>query len=212
MNIAFDFDGTLLDSRQRHVEVLRLVWPEVDNALSGDWVSRFWRCKLNGQSTRVFLQNENVGLSEEIANNWVKLIEDDRMLEYDELYPFAVSMLNALTDNHDLYLATARANENAAIEQFRKFSLNKYFHCTCVVPPGSGAGQRKTESLSEVSMDYVIGDTESDASWASSCGARFVPVAWGFRTIDYWRGLEYPAVSTPAELLKIFTIRDSLIL
>ena len=45
MFIGFDLDGTLLDSRPRHIEVLRHVWPQVDQVLSDQWVHRFWECK-----------------------------------------------------------------------------------------------------------------------------------------------------------------------
>lgn len=206
MNIAFDFDGTLLDSRPRHVEALRCVWPEVDNKLADGWVSRFWQCKLSGRSTKDFLVAERVEGAEGVACDWIEMIEDDYMMAHDQVYLDTRNTLEVLCHSHRLFLATARGNSERAFGQIKQFSLERFFEQVHVVAPGRDAGLRKTQSLSDITVDCVIGDTESDADWAASCGAQFVPVSWGFREKQFWIDRGMNPVSTHAELIQTLNV------
>jgi phosphoglycolate phosphatase-like HAD superfamily hydrolase len=205
MHIGFDFDGTLLDSRNRHVLTLRHVWPEVDKALGDNWVGRFWEQKLNGASTKAFLKSEGVQAADALAGDWVRHIEDEHMLDDDVLYPFALQIINDLSVDNDLYLVTARGNREGAQRQMRRYGLADAFKYMGVVDPGAGAGLRKAKLLPVPTLDVVVGDTESDAEWARSCSARFVPVCWGFRSSGYWMKTAYNAVTAPDHLFLTIT-------
>jgi phosphoglycolate phosphatase-like HAD superfamily hydrolase len=201
MFIGFDLDGTLLDSRPRHIEVLRHVWPQVDQVLSDQWVHRFWECKLNTGSTKAFLKMEGVTDASRIAADWVRHIEDLDMLELDALYPFAAELLSDLSPINELYLVTARSNPEAVKALAERWGLMDFFHELHVVAPGADAGKRKAKALPTVKLDVVVGDTEADAEWAANCGARYIPVSWGFRSEKYWSQSNYKFVRDPSKLV-----------
>lgn len=207
MNIAFDFDGTLLDSRQRHVHCLRRVWPSVDETLVSGWESRFWKLKMAGGSTRAFLEKESIDDALRISTSWIQHIEDEDLLRRDVVYPGALACLELLQREHSLYLVTARADIDAACQQISGAGLCPYFDRYGAVASGGGAGQRKTEFLSAIGIECVVGDTESDEEWAKSSSAEFVAVDWGFRDRQFWceRGIT-PVSSYEAliETLKLF--------
>lgn len=203
MQIAFDFDGTLLDSRNRHVVVLRAVWPEVDDLLGDSWTERFWARKLHGASTRYFLLDEGVSSADLISKKWIQRIEEDSMLLGDKPYAFSHDVLSALSKENELYLATARCNERGAREQFTRTNFATYFRALYVVPAGSGASDRKADVTSKHGLDVIIGDTESDAEWAAKCGAAFIPVSWGFRSTQFWQSAGYDPVNDYLEMLSV---------
>lgn len=200
MKIGFDFDGTLLDSRARHVKVLRYIWPDIDKVLGDNWEARHWAQKLAGKSTRCFLESEGVISSAEIALQWVDSIEDEEMLRFDIPYPFALQLLESISSVHSLCLITARKYSDGAQSQIRHLGYEPFFDYAKVVAPGADAGKRKAALVSEGGLDLVVGDTESDAEWADLCGARFLPVAWGFRSMEFWKNAGYSALPEPERL------------
>ncbi|MDG1302245.1 MAG: HAD hydrolase-like protein [Opitutae bacterium] len=185
MNIGFDFDGTLLDSSWRHVMTLRKVWPEVDSCL-GDWPLEFLRFKAEGYSTRSYLEGRASQVAEDVNQAWITQIEADDLLKHDRPYEGCFPFLEECSKAHDLYLITARGNASGAQQQFVDMGFERYFQKTRVVAPGRNAGLLKAQCLNGITLDVVVGDTESDLDWAIHAGSLFIPVSWGFRSAAYW--------------------------
>jgi phosphoglycolate phosphatase-like HAD superfamily hydrolase len=193
MNIGFDFDGTLLNSSWRHVMALRKVWPCVDEVL-GDWTVEFLRFKAEGHSTRAYLEACAPEVAAEVNSAWISQIEADDLLKHDCPYEGCFLFLEGCSQAHDLYLITARGNASGAQQQFVDLGFAPYFKKTRVVAPGKNAGLLKAQCLGEITLDVVIGDTESDQDWANHADAVFIPVSWGFRSAAYWNKRNVKAV------------------
>ena len=183
--IGLDFDGTILNSLQRHTEALRSVYPKIDD-VSLNWEQEFLNYKRKGLSTLDYLRSHNISEADNIVIKWVEIIESPSLLSIDCLYSGAYEALQRLAEFFDLYLATARTSTCGAIEQLDKYDLTAFFKSIYVVKPGRRAGQHKADCFEEGVLQYVVGDTESDQEWAERCSAEFIPLSSGFRDVSFW--------------------------
>ncbi len=183
--IAFDLDGTILDSRKRHEIVMTEVLNNHKICLNTSDLVSF---KTNGKNNLAWLLDK--GLSTEIANKinsaWISLIEDKKYLEEDVLYPNTIKSIEILSRENDLFLITARKNKQSALNQITTLGISQYFSKISVVDACSITPKLKAEKLTEYKVDYFIGDTESDLEAALLAGCNFKATSYGFRNKDYW--------------------------
>lgn len=171
--VAFDFDGTLLDSRARHGIVLGDILAE--NNIDID-VSDLIDFKRDGANNVAFLISRGVDddVARRIQSEWVRRIERDDYLAHDTMYADALDLLNKYGAGADLVLITARANVAGLHAQVDKFNLKKYFRDIYVVSPGVDAAAAKADILSRIGAVCIIGDTASDACAAKTAGIEFI--------------------------------------
>lgn len=171
--VAFDFDGTLLDSRNRHVVVMRDVLNEFGLNLNLDNLIEF---KSFGKNNIDYLKSMGVdeNIAKKIQKQWVEHIESYEYLSKDILYDDAIFLLNKYSKNNELILITARTNIDGLNKQIDKFDLRKYFKEIFVVKPGKTATTSKAEILKSQNAILMIGDTTSDADAAKMAGIKFV--------------------------------------
>lgn len=182
--IAFDFDGTILDSRMRHnivmADVLRRYGIKID-------ASTLVLFKSNGKTNLDWLK-EN-GLSENIAqqvnSEWISVIEDEKYLKIDTLYPDVIDILKNLSKENDLYLITARNNKDACLNQIKTLGIGQFFNEVVIVPTCSETSLLKAEELKNRNIKYFIGDTESDCKAADIAKCKFYAVSYGFRSTKF---------------------------
>lgn len=183
--IAFDLDGTLLDSRKRHeivmTDILKKYEIELDTA---DLVS----FKANGQNNIAWLLSK--GISESIAkkvnSEWIDLIEKSEYLRADFLYPNVIDVLQELSKENDLFLITARKNKENAYKQIKELGIEQYFSKVAVVDTCSETPSLKANELQNCRVDCFVGDTESDYKAAQIVGCDFKAVGYGFRSEKFW--------------------------
>ena len=170
--VAFDFDGTLLDSRKRHQVVMDAVLKEFKIAIDTSNLITF---KRNGKNNIDFLISKGIDekLAREIQEKWIKCIEEERYLDLDKLYPDAYEMLNNYSKENDLILITARTNNRGLDKQIDKFGLKKYFKKVFIVPTGKEASNRKATVLKDEHALLMVGDTVHDALSAKQAGIEF---------------------------------------
>ena len=184
--IAFDFDGTLLDSRKRHGIVMSDVLKKHGiNIDTSDLVS----FKAEGHNNIAWLLSN--GIAEDIAkklnSEWISRIENEEYLKSDVLYPDALEVLENLSKENDLYLVTARNNEESALNQIKDLGINQYFSQIFVVESNSETPALKAKYLSEIKADVFVGDTESDYKAALIAECEFKAISSGFRDEIYWK-------------------------
>ena len=184
--IAFDFDGTLLDSRKRHGIVMNDVLKKHGiNIDTSDLVS----FKAEGHNNIAWLLLNGIAedIAKELNSEWISLIESDVYLKFDELYPGTIEVLENLSRENDLYLVTARNNEESALNQIKDLGINQYFSQIFVVESNSETPALKAKYLSEIEADIFVGDTESDYKAALIAQCEFKAMSSGFRDERYWK-------------------------
>ncbi|WP_294340206.1 HAD family hydrolase [uncultured Clostridium sp.] len=184
--IVFDFDGTLLDSRRRHVVVLRDCLRSL-GIVNMD-LNEYLTYKADGNSTYSFLCKKLLlpeELSEKISKRWVSIIEQDEYLKQDILYEDSADTLKDCAKMAELYLLSARSNEEALHRQVESHYLKKYFQkVICVSPMKAVAG--KLEALRMIQPCLIVGDTEVEYQVAEKMKIPYYLVHRGFRSEKYF--------------------------
>lgn len=170
--VAFDLDGTLLDSRKRHQivldDILKRYKIEID-------VSGLVEFKRSGKNNIDFLISKGVDkkVAEDIQNEWISRIENTEYLELDMLYPETIDLLKIYSKENDLILVTARNNKTGLENQIDKFNLRQYFQKIFIVPSNKNTTVQKAKILKDQNVILMIGDTYSDALAAKKAGIEF---------------------------------------
>lgn len=179
--IAFDWDGTLLDSRKRHILVMNQVLEEFNISLDTSDLVSF---KRSGKNNIAYLQSKGLSLElvEKIQKKWISHIEDEKYLKQDILYTDVEDLLKKYS-HFDLILITARKDEIALRKQVAALGLTSYFKQIFVVSPGEQAAQEKAKILTKQHAVALIGDTQSDAQAAQMAGISFEYRTEGFHDL-----------------------------
>ncbi|MBR3613685.1 MAG: HAD hydrolase-like protein, partial [Clostridia bacterium] len=180
--IAFDFDGTLLDSRNRHGIVLNDILNKF--CINID-VSDLIEFKRNNKNNIDYLISKGVeeNLAKEIQTKWIENIEQEKYLALDTLYCEAIKLLEKYSKENDLILVTARNNKVGLQNQIDKFNLRKYFKEIYVVNSGKNTSELKAEILKKENVTKFFGDTLSDKKAADLVGIEFIYCENGFHLI-----------------------------
>ena len=124
--------------------------------------------------------------AKQINTEWVFLIENEKYLKADFLYPNVREILFSLSKENDLFLVTARNNKENAYKQINQLGISQYFTGISVVDTCSNTPILKAEELQKYKTDSFVGDTESDYKAALVAGCDFKAVVYGFRSLNYW--------------------------
>jgi len=177
MIIGLDFDGTIIDSSFRHILILHKITNK-NISIFQDFVA--YKSKgLNGLS---YLQKKGFSNANDIFTKWVEVIEYDKFLKYDVLYPDSLYFLESLSVENDIYLVSARNNIKGLIKQINDLKIGSFFKEVITV----GKGMTKYEVTKNIKFDCIIGDTEIDYEWAKKSKTIFYALNRGFRNKSYW--------------------------
>lgn len=183
--IAFDLDGTLLDSRKRHAILMHDILCRKGLNLSVDDLVEY---KADGHNNIEWLQSRGftIELAKEINREWIERIESPEYLQLDELYSHVIATLKLLSENNTLFLITARKNELSARKQISKLGISQYFEDVIVVPSGKQSSELKSIYLLDKRINFMIGDTEVDYNAAMKANCEFRVCLEGFRSQNFW--------------------------
>ncbi len=181
MNIFFDLDGTLLDSKQR---LYRLFCDLTKQTIL--CFDEYWELKKSMNDHRYILSEYfNYSSSEiiEFEEKWMSLIETKEYLLYDTPFVFTSDVLRNLQNQGcDLYLITARQNKQYTIQQLEQFGIESYFVKMLVTEFKKPKFELIIESgIKLVETDLYVGDTGQDIEIAKLMGIRSMGVLSGFR-------------------------------
>ena len=179
MNIVFDLDGTLIDSKLRLYRLFQSL--AAPSSLSYE---EYWALKKNKTSNATILSGR-LGYSEEqIAGfvvRWMSLIESPSFLALDSNFEGIHAGLGALQRNADLHVCTARQLREPVVEQLLSLNLLQFFEQVLVTEH-----KRTKESLilaniaNLSSNDWIVGDTGKDIQVGKSLNIRTCAVLSGF--------------------------------
>lgn len=187
--IAFDLDGTLLDSRERHRTVMQSVFNDL--GIKAD-LSDMLSIKSEGKSNKEYLKIKGFDGSQIqlICSHWQKIIEDNIFLQEDCLYSDSLQFLTFLKQaGYRLVLITARNNRAGLSEQIRDLGLTALLDKIYAVASGKDTVQEKAEALRDCQAVLFIGDTEADRDAAQKSGIKFSAMNRGFRNKTFWERL-----------------------
>ena len=179
MNVIFDLDGTLIDSKDRLYQLFIF--------LANDHITTFdeyWGYKFSGLSNADILKQKFNATEDDIESfiaNWMNLIEEEEWLNKDSLINGVEAYLSNLANSASLYVCTARQSEELAINQLKKLELPGYFRKIMV----TNQKREKTELILEnipnlKPEDWMIGDTGKDVLTGKELGLKTCAVLSGF--------------------------------
>lgn len=188
MNIIFDLDGTLIDSRYRLYKLFQDLVPE--SSLDFD---DYWSLKRNKVSNEGILREVFSFKESKIKlflHSWMELIEAPQYLALDKNIDGVISHIRLNLLEFNLYVCTDRQLRDPVISQLRNLGLLSFFRNILVTEKSK---TKEDLILSEVknlsSADWVIGDTGKDIQVGHALKMNTCAVLSGF--LSYEKLLPY---------------------
>lgn len=181
--VAFDLDGTLLDSRMRHSvvldEILTKYGIEIDT-------SDLIEYKRSGKNNVDYLISKGISeeLSKKVQKEWIEKIESEKYLKTDVLYPDSINLINSYSKHYRIVLITSRSNEYALKKQLSWLKLDGLFDEVFVVGT-KNVVKDKSSILSTIKPTIFFGDTKTDYEASVASDVRFSFRSEGFHSPDY---------------------------
>jgi phosphoglycolate phosphatase len=182
MNIFFDLDGTLIDSKERMYHLFCFLIP--DNNLTYE---EYWALKKNKiDHKKIILQNLNYPelFYDEFNQKWMNLIEDEYWLKLDKPFFNVFNILKKLSNNYDLYLVTARQSKEIVVKQLNNLGMKEYFKNILVTHQKEEKFDLILKNVNVTSYDFIIGDTGKDIEAGKRINIRTIAVTTGFQSKD----------------------------
>lgn len=178
MNIFFDLDGTLIDSRERLYMLFQHLVTE--SVLSFD---AYWNLKRNKISHKEILREQFSYPDERIAEferNWMARIELTEWLALDKPFEGVNDFLEQLTKDHTLYVVTSRQFENNALQQIKGFGWTDLFEKVFVTQQKKEKFDLINDEILINKQDWFVGDTGKDIQTGKKLGIKTAAVLSGF--------------------------------
>ncbi|WP_395608513.1 HAD family hydrolase [Pseudomonas sp. B22129] len=181
MNIIFDLDGTLIDSKARLHRLFQLLVPQ--STLTFD---QYWDFKFSGLSNETIVSN-HFGFDErkvvEFRQEWMDLIESQTMLEIDTNFSGMHQALEELKRSATLHVCTARQHVSPVFAQLESLGLLEYFTNVMITEQNKSKESLIIQNVSNLTPgDWMIGDTGKDIQVGQALGIKTCAVLTGFMT------------------------------
>lgn len=182
MNLFFDLDGTLIDSRKRLYFLFKELVPDCVLSLEDYWYLK--RRKINHEFIvrKIYLSDYKI-----FEEKWFSNIEKNEYLDLDKPYDGVSEFLKYLKNlGHDIYLVTARQSLDSVVYQLNKFNWSSIFNDILVTKQKISKSDLITTLVDEKSKfeNWFIGDTGVDIIEGKKAGCTCVAVCNGFLDKD----------------------------
>ena len=214
MIIYFDFDGTLVDVRNKYYAV----YSSFVSQFAGEPLDRgeFWELKRIRDGDAHILSRS--GMCQQpvlLFRDYIRdHIETSRYLEEDQLFPGVEDLLNQLCIAHRCRIISARRKEQQFLEQIEWLGIREYFDEILVAPPRVSEAQELTakalrlkSSVASPAAAMIVGDTEDDIVSGQQLKMKTVAVTSGIRKREYLETLRPDHIF--ASVTEIKTCLDS---
>lgn len=192
MTYVFDIDGTLVDSFERHITVLKDAMHSCNIEIKIDG-QEYINYKCDGNNNKLYLRNV-LHMSDrdivKVCKIWELNIEREEYTILDSLYSDTKCVLERISEKADIYYLSARNNSIALLNELERFGISEYPKDIIIVSP-QNALTEKTEALCKLKSSHshpvwMIGDTEVDYMAAQKSGCEVYIVHRGFRSAAFW--------------------------
>lgn len=189
MNIVFDLDGTLIDSRLRLYRLFQFL--ALNSTLTYD---QYWAFKKNKVSNESILKTE-LGYGHDqvvkFVENWMDLIESPNYLSLDSNFDGMHKALADLKEIGSLYVCTARQLRQPVQEQLSRLNLLQFFKEVFVTEQKYSKDSLIAANVKNLcSNDWLIGDTGKDIMVGKILGMKTCAVLTGFLNRKSLQGYE----------------------
>lgn len=180
MNVVFDLDGTLIDSRARMYALYRRLVPATTLDFDTYWLHK--RAKVPHKD---LLQRQE-GYGEQqvyvFIKHWMELIETPELLAMDTNFHGVPEALGRLRPHASLHVCTARQMRQPVLGQLEQLGLLQNFSSVLATEENhKSKAELITAQLSNLSCrDWMIGDTGKDIELGKQLGMRTCAVLSGF--------------------------------
>jgi phosphoglycolate phosphatase len=178
MNIFFDLDGTLLDSKQRLYQLFQHLVPQSEFSFD-----EYWDLKKNKIGHRQILKDHFLYDGLQLAqfdNEWMGMIELPEWLALDIPFDGVFDYLEKLKGKHNLFIVTARQSENKAIEQIEKVGFANLIDKLLVTSQKCEKAELIANTINVTSEDWLVSDTGTDILTGKKLGINTAAVLSGF--------------------------------
>ncbi len=176
-HIFLDFDGTLIDSRQRLYALFCELVPEC--ALS---FKEYWRIKRNKINQHDLLQRYFLYSDAKVNAfkcEWMKKIEEPDRLAMDVPFKGVKEFLMSAALDVSLYLVTARQHPAYVEMQIKQFGWQNYFTDIFVTAQRQSKSALIQANTTYAYNDILVGDTGEDIVAGKELGIITVAVTTG---------------------------------
>jgi phosphoglycolate phosphatase-like HAD superfamily hydrolase len=187
MNLWFDFDGTLVDVREKYLTLYRSFCHQhgAEKPLSDD---TFWQLKRDGRSNTELAAKS--GLCTAVAGKFSAFVEAnvelDVSLRRDRLFAQTTEVLRELSKVHSCRLISMRRDYKSLLRQVEWLDIRDCFEQVLEVDRGASTDfTPKAEAirrLGETGRALIIGDSEMEIRTARQLKISSCSIATGIRS------------------------------
>jgi phosphoglycolate phosphatase len=136
VNLIFDLDGTLIDSRLRLYNLFQHLVPTSTLTYQDYWT--FKHEKVSNEAILIKEFSFDAAAIERFVVDWMGSIEAPEFLALDQNFPGMHANLAALRERANLYVCTARQSRIPVIDQLERLNLLRYFDKIMVTEQSRG--------------------------------------------------------------------------
>jgi phosphoglycolate phosphatase len=208
VNIFFDLDGTLIDSRERYYRVYSDLLKEMGYKPL-DW-DQYWQYKRTIKSEKSILEFSNAGaVFDEYYPERTRRMEQRNYLELDSVWTEIRPVLNYISKKHLCSLITLRMDPEALNWELHQLGFGDIFFL--ILQPNTGfetpiSSESKIRTMREnLTNDqingWIVGDTDVDILTGKEFGLSTAAVSYGMQDASLLQELKPDRlISTPKEL------------
>jgi phosphoglycolate phosphatase len=178
MNIFFDLDGTLIDSKMRLYKLFQEIVPQSILTYQDYW--NFKRNQITHESilrTEFDFDTDSISL---FNKEWMRRIESPDLLAIDTVFPGLQVALSNLKSKSMLHVCTARQFRTRTLDQLKALGLIPYFETVMVTEQTRSKEELIAETPGLGPNDWIIGDTGKDVQVGKFLGIKTCAVLSGF--------------------------------
>lgn len=192
LNVAFDFDGTLITCENKQKYVLCSIVNSINgiDRISNEKLNFWWELKRNGYSTEKALLESGFSEARQIAAAWIRRIENFEWNNIDRPFRDSQTTLEYLKSEKrfNIIILTGRTNTQSVYQAIYKFGFNKLIDDLIIVNPFKAVEGKKSH-LKRIRPLFYVGDSEIDYFAAVESGIRFYGLSRGQRSKQFLKNL-----------------------
>lgn len=179
MNIIFDLDGTLIDSRLRLYRLIKDLAPGLTLSFDQYWAMK--RSKISNESILFSELSYTQAQINDFVANWMGMIETPNYLKFDTIFEDLSSVLEGLNSQADLYVCTDRQLSEPVIDQLNSFNIRYFFRKIMVTNKNQTKESMIINNLAALNKeDWIVGDTGKDIQVGQHLNIQTCAVLNGF--------------------------------